>query len=187
MDSAEEAVTRLLDKWAGGDPQARERLIPLVYDELRQLARGLMRRERRDHTLQPTGLVHEALLRFTQPGGMPAASRRQLMALLAQTMRRVLVDHARQRSAEKRGGGVTHVPLDERLDGGPSRLADVLVVDETLGRLRDLDPRQAQIVELRVFGGYEVDEVADIVEVSAATVKREWAMARAWLHREMTR
>lgn len=186
--AAEEAeITRLIGAWAAGDVAARERVMPLVYDELRRQAGGLLRRERAGHTLQPTALVHEALIRFLGQGPVPVECRTQFLAIVAQTMRRVLVDHARRRNADKRGSGDTHVELNESLDGRGSDQFEVLLVHDALERLAALDPRQAQIVELRVFGGLEVSEVADVLGLSPATVKRDWTSARAWLHRELAR
>lgn len=185
MSSDRGDITRLVADWAGGDDRARDRLIPLVYDELRRLAASFALRERAGHTLQPTALVHEAFLRFSEQGAVPVESRGQFMALIARTMRRVLIDHARARAADKRGGGATIVPLDEARDGIAPVHADVLRLDGLLERLARLDPRQAEVVQLRVFGGFEVRDVAAALEVSTATVKRDWAMARAWLYREL--
>lgn len=186
MSDGKTDVTRLIGAWAAGDEAARERLIPLVYDELRRLAGGFLRREHPGHTLQPTALVHEAFVRFLGQGPVPVECRGQFMALVARTMRRVLVDHARKRNADKRGAGDTLVELNESIDGAAPGQLDVLLVDDALERLAALDPRQARIVELRVFGGLEVREVADLLGLSPATVKRDWTLARAWLHRELS-
>lgn len=180
-------VTVLLRQWAEGDEAARDRLLPVVYDDLRRLARGYMRREKGGHTLQPTALVHEAFLRYAAQGAVPSESRGQFFALMAQTMRRVLVDHARRKDSEKRGGEVTHVELNEQLGSTGSPVADVLDLDRVLGKLEAMDPRLAKVVEMRVFGGLEVADIASALSVSPATVKRDWATARAWLHRELSR
>ena len=185
MADLEDPVTQLVGRWAAGDAQAFDRLVPLVYDELRRLARGYLRGERKDHTLQPTALVHEAFLRISGDAPTGVECRGQLLALLARTMRRVLVDHARRRHSDKRGGGKTLVTLADAPDGAAARQTDVLILDETLARLAKLDRRQAEVVELRVFGGLDIDEVAATLGISSATVKREWAVAKAWLHREM--
>jgi RNA polymerase sigma factor (TIGR02999 family) len=178
-------VERLLAEWNDGDESARDRLVPLVYGELRRLAGGFLRRERAGHTLQPTALVNEALLRLFQQRNVPAEGRQQFFGLIAQLMRRVLVDHARKRHAAKRGGPATYVTLDERLEHAATPNLVVLDVDRALGRLEAMDERQARIVELRVFGGFEVDDVATALDISPATVKREWRSALAWLHREL--
>jgi RNA polymerase sigma factor (TIGR02999 family) len=185
MTGARGEVEALLRRWAAGDDHARDLVFPLVYDELRVLARGYLRRERRDHTLQPTALVHEAFLHFADGGPVPVDCRGRFMALMAQAMRHVLVDHARARRAAKRGGGATRVTFDEAPDDRVASPVDVLALDEVLHRLAALDPRQAEVVELRAFGGFEVREVAEALGVSEATVKREWAIAKAWLHREL--
>ena len=179
-------VTILLSRWSDGDESAREELIPLVYDELRRLAGGFLKRERQGHTLQPTALVNEALLRLFQQRNAPEQGRAQLFGLLAQLMRRVLVDHARKRAADKRGGQVQRVTLNEEIVGLASVDLDVLDLDRSLKRLAEMDPRQARIVELRVFGGIKVPEVAQILDLSPATIKREWRVAKAWLHRELS-
>lgn len=187
MVSGTAEITRLLGAWARGERTARDRLIPLVYDELRALARAHVRRERRGYTLQPTALVHEALLRFEASGAVPVECRGQFMGLIATIMRRVLVDRARQRRAQKRGGGVSAVEFDEALDGHPAMQAEVVELDDVLARLAELDPRQAAIVEARVFGGFSVEEVAEALGISRATVKRDWTTAKAWLYRELRR
>jgi RNA polymerase sigma factor (TIGR02999 family) len=177
-------VTRLLVAWRDGQPGALDRLIPLVYDELRRQARRQLRQERAGHTLQPTALVHEAFLRLV---GQSAQwqNRRHFFAVASQAMRRVLVDHARARDAAKRGDGATRVTLDDAAVEGRPAEVDVLALDEVLGRLEQLDPRQARVVELRYFGGLSAPEAAEALEVSLATVNRDWAMARAWLFREL--
>ncbi len=178
-------LTQLLEEWAAGDSGARDLVVPLVYDELRRLAGGFMKRERGDHTLQPTALLNEALLRLFQQRQIPDEGRDQLIALIAQLMRRVLVDHARRRHADKRRAGVTRVTLNEEAGGVSRDQPELLDLDRALTKLEQIDPRQARIVELRVFGGFEVQEVGALLEISPATVKRDWTIAKAWLHREL--
>lgn len=175
-------VTALLRDWQAGNASAAEELVPLVYAELRRLASQRLSRERSDHMLQPTALVNEAWLRLVnQRGGWQ--NRSQFFAIAAKAMRRILVDHARQRQAVKRGGDAGHVSVDAVLDSMPSPLPDarLLAVDEALTRLAALDPRQARVVELRFFAGLSVRDTAAVLGVSPMTVKREWAAARAWL------
>jgi RNA polymerase sigma factor (TIGR02999 family) len=181
----QDSVTAVLMEWAEGDPSARDRLVPLVYDELKRLAGGFLRYERPGHTLQPTALVHEALLRLYDQRKATARSKEQLMALIAQLMRRVLVDHARRRRAQRRNAGSTLITFADELGGAEPGGIDVLDLNLALSKLAEFDPRQAQIVELRVFGGFGVKEVAQIIELSPATIKREWRIAKIWLHREL--
>jgi RNA polymerase sigma factor (TIGR02999 family) len=177
-------VSRLLLDWRRGDRDAFERLLPLVYDELHALARRQMHGERPDHTLQPTALIHEAYLRLC---GSDVAweGRVHFLAIAAQTMRRILVDHARGRSRAKRGGGAVPVTLDDALAVGLERPDDLVALDEALQRLSALDERKARAVELHYFGGLTYDETAAALDVSAATVDRELRMAKAWLYREL--
>lgn len=179
-------VTALLQDWSGGDRQALERLMPLVYGELRRLAGSYLRSERPDHTLQPTALVHEAYLRLIDQRKVVWKNRAHFFGIAAQMMRRILVDHARRRQAAKRDAerfrvvsGTTGGAAAE--DDAP----DLLALDSALDALERLDPRQARIVELRFFAGLTVDETAEVANVSSATVKREWRPARAWLRREI--
>jgi RNA polymerase sigma factor (TIGR02999 family) len=175
-------VTTLLDALRAGDAGAQGKLVELVYAELRRLAGGLMRRERPDHTLQPTALVHEALLRLLRPDALGGAhNRAQFLAAAARAMRRVLVDHARGRAAGKRGGGQEQVPLDEALDYFARQRLDVLAVHEALDELAGLHERQSQVVELRFFGGYTVEEVAGLLQVSVSTVESDYRKATAFL------
>ncbi|MEO5717451.1 MAG: sigma-70 family RNA polymerase sigma factor [Chthoniobacterales bacterium] len=178
-------ATRLLVDWGRGDPAAAERLMPLVYDELRMLARSYLQRERPDHTLQATGLVHEAYMRMVDQTTATWQNRAHFFWLAAQAMRRILVEHARRHRAEKRGGGLEKVELDEELSPAAGRSVDLLALDEALNKLAQLRPQQSQIVELRFFGGMTIEEVAEVLAVSSRTVKREWRMARAWLRRAM--
>lgn len=180
-------ITQLLIAWEGGDNAAAERLMPVIYDELHRQAARAMRRENDQHTLQATALVHEAWLRLADQQRVTWKNRAHFFGIAAQMMRRVLVDHARGRLAEKRGGGVQQVTLsDVHGDaGGQNDDVDVLALHEALERLATLDPDQARIVELRYFGGLNIEETAAATGVSPATVKREWAVARAWLRREL--
>lgn len=177
-------VTALLKDWSGGDQRALERLLPLVYDELRKLAAGYMRKERADHTLQPTALVHEAYLRLIDQQRVDWNNRAHFFGIAAQMMRRVLVDHARRRQAGKRDAATWLLSFSEEV-AKADRDPELLDFDRALERLAALDPRQAKIVELRFFGGLTVEETAEVAGISAATVKREWHTARAWLAREI--
>jgi RNA polymerase sigma-70 factor (ECF subfamily) len=180
-------ITDLLAAWSGGDRAALDRLLPLVYAELRRVAARRLARERAGHTLVPTALVHEAYLRLVEQHSAQWQGRAHFFGVAAELMRRILVDHARARAAAKRGAGQTLVSLDAarepRGPGAPD--VDVLALNAALDRLAELDPRQARIVELRYFGGLSVDETALILDLSPATVKRAWTMARAWLFREL--
>jgi RNA polymerase sigma-70 factor (ECF subfamily) len=184
-DSPPGDVTRLLAALNTGDPDARPALVSLVYSELRKLASRYLRHERANLTLQPTALVHEAYLRLAEQHGVRWQNRAHFFGVAAQAMRRILVDHARAHQASKRGGGRAPVPLDEVEIGTPQRPEDVALLDEALTRLEKLDPQQGRIVELRFFAGLTVEETGEVLGVSATTVKREWSLARAWLHREM--
>jgi RNA polymerase sigma factor (TIGR02999 family) len=178
-------VTRLLVQWTEGDPKALEDLLPLVYDELRRLAQRYLRRESAGHTLQGTALVHEAYLRLVDQN-VSWQSRAHFFAIAAQMMRRILVDHARARNAAKRGDGGCKVTLDEGLVSAEQRDVNVIALDEALTNLAKLDPQQSQIVELRFFAGLSIEDTAEVLKISPATVKRDWAMAKAWLFREMS-
>jgi RNA polymerase sigma-70 factor, ECF subfamily len=183
-----EQVTRLLIEWGQGDSEAANRLIPLVYDEMRQLARGYLHRERPDHTLQPTGLVHEAYLRLVDQTVTSWQNRAHFLAVAAQAMRRILVNHARKRRTEKRGGTWEKLEYDDG-EGTPAVSRTVAInlvaLDEALHDLAKLDVRQSQVVELRFFGGLTNEEVGEVLQITPRTVIREWKMARAWLHREI--
>lgn len=189
------AVTELLVAWGAGDARALDALVPLVYAELRLQARRALRREGEGHTLQPTALVHEAWLRLAGQHQAQWEGRSQFFAVAAQVMRRVLVDHARARQASKRGGGARHVSLGDAdrqpvggvapAEGASMDAVDVLALDDALTRLAALDPRKAQLVELRYFVGLSIPEAAEAMGVSLATVGREWAVARMWLRREL--
>jgi RNA polymerase sigma factor, TIGR02999 family len=180
-------VTQLLLAWGNGDPVAGDRLLPLVYAELHRRANIAMRRENEGNTLQATALVHEAYLRLVDQDRIAWKNRAQFYGVAAQVMRRILIDHAREHLAQKRGGGAHQVTLSGIEAAADSDEAvDVLALDEALQRLAQLDPRQARLVELRYFGGLSIEETAEALEVSPATVKREWATARAWLRRELS-
>jgi RNA polymerase sigma-70 factor, ECF subfamily len=179
---ARDGVTRLLIDWGQGDPAAHERLLPLVYDELRRLAGAYMRRERRDHTLQPTALVHEAYLRLVDQERVDWRNRAQFVGMAAMMMRRVLANHARDRAAAKRGGDAERVPLTFAGEVFRRPEVDALALHEALDRLAALDARKVRVVELKFFGGLTTEEIAEALEVSAATVEREWSFSRAWLY-----
>jgi RNA polymerase sigma factor (TIGR02999 family) len=182
-----EEVTRMLVDWSGGDPGVAAKLMPLVYDELRQLARQYLQRERPDHTLQATGLVHEAYLRMVDQGTTTWQNRAHFLGVAAQVMRRILVDYARSHRADKRGGGWDKLAFEEALAPAAERSVDVIALDEALKDLQALDARQSQIVELRFFGGLTNEEVGEFLQVSPRTVKREWRIAKAWLRRAIIR
>ena len=187
MADASKQVTQLLADWSNGDLKARDRLLPLVYAELRRLAAASLRRERSDHTLQPTALVHELYLRLVEERSVDWRSRSQFFGVAAKLMRRILVDHARARLADKRGGGTSRVPLTDTILMSRERPDELLALDEGLIRLASLDPQQGRIVELRAFAGLSVEETSQAMGISPATVKRDWAMAKAWLAREIHR
>jgi RNA polymerase sigma factor (TIGR02999 family) len=181
-------VTLLLQQWSGGSQQAADELLELVYAELRQLARAHMRRERPNHTLQATALVHEAYVRLVGMKQLSWQSRAQFFGLAAREMRRVLVDHARENTAQKRGGRTPNLPLDEALAvPAQERGVDVLDLDEALEGLAALDAQQARVVELRHFGGLSIEETAEVLGVSTATVERKWRMGKAYLFSRLGR
>ncbi len=179
-------VTRLLERWSAGDSEALEELLPVVYAELRRLALSLMRRQPVGHTLQPTALVSEVYLRLADRQQLSFENRAAFLGLAAQVMRRVLVDHARARSAEKRGGDAVKVTIVEGMFGTTERPADVVELDAALEALAKVDPRKSRIVELKYFGGLKGEEIAEALGIGTATVTRELRLAEAWLHREMT-
>ena len=179
-------VTRLLESWGAGDDAALDELMPLVYADLRTIAAGKLRGERPDHTLQATALVNEAFLRLVDQDRIEWRSRAQFFALAARSMRRILVDHARRRRAGKRGGDPRRVLLDDiQIAVAPE--VDVLELDDSLNRLEALDSRQARIVELRFFAGCTMEEIAEVLDISASTVKRQWRLARVWLRADLGR
>jgi len=179
-------VTKLLQAWQQGDADALERLLPLVYDELRRVARAHLRRERPGHTLQATALVHEAYLRLVGGGGTTPRNRTHLFAMAARLMRQILVDHARRKDARKRGGAATVIALQESVPAPEIAVVDVLALDEALTELSALDPRLCQVVELKFFAGLNIDETAEALHVSAATVERDWTVSKAWLHQRLS-
>jgi RNA polymerase sigma-70 factor (ECF subfamily) len=178
-------VTALLMDWSAGDESAYDKLVPLVYDELHRLAHRHMNRERKGHTLQTTALVDEAYLRLVDQR-VPWQNRSHFFAIAARLMRRILVDHARSHAYAKRGGGAEHVSLDDALEMSEERAAELVALDEALDALARLDPRKARVVELRFFGGLEIEETARVLNVSPNTVKRDWRTARAWLYKAVT-
>lgn len=182
-------ITSLLQEWQDGSAQALDRLIPLVYSELHTLASRYLSRERSDHTLQPTALVNEAYLKLVGQRAVDWQNRSHFFGIAAQLMRRIIVDHARHDGRFKRGGGVANVSIDDADPAAPAAAvdpADAFVLDQALTRLEALDPQQGRIVELRYFGGLTIQETAEVMQLSTGTVKRDWAVARAWLYREMT-
>jgi RNA polymerase sigma-70 factor, ECF subfamily len=185
MERAPNDVTVLLAEVIKGDQQAASKLVPLVYDELRRLAGHYMRRERADHTLQATALVHEAYLKLVRHQSVDLRNRAHFFGIAAQVMRHILVDHARGHGREKRGTGQQLVCLDEGLVLFPEKSGEVLKLDESLERLAKLDARQAKLVELRFFGGLTVEETAQVLGISPRTVKREWSVAKPWLHGDL--
>lgn len=185
MDQSSHEVTRLLQDWSGGDAGAAERLMPLVYEELRRLARSYLRRERSDHTLQPTALVNEAYLKLVDQSRVSWQDRHHFYGIAAQMMRRVLVDHARSHAAEKRGGPLGKVSLDEASVPTVERAAELIELDDALRKLAQVFPRKGSVVELRFFGGFSLEETATILGVSDKTVMREWKSAKLWLYRQM--
>ena len=187
-DATKSNITKLLRLWNGGDPDVADELLPLVYDELRRRAAAYMRRERNDHTLQPTALVHEAYMKLAVQRNGNFNDREHFYAIASQVMRRILVDHAKTRHRQKRGGSNENLPLEEALlAGADATNVDLIALDEALSRLAKMDPEQERLVELRYFGGLSLDDAAKTLGVSRATAAREWQVAKAWLHREMTR
>jgi RNA polymerase sigma factor (TIGR02999 family) len=187
MDGAPADVTQLLKQWSNGQEQALDRLVPHIHSELRKLAAGYLRRERPDHTLQPTALVNEAFLKLIDQRAVKWQNRAHFFGIAAQAMRRILVDHARTHAADKRGGGVRKVSLDDANMIGRTVDVDVVALDEALTRLAVIDPQQSRIVELRFFGGLTMEESAEVMRISPATIGREWRIAKAWLSAELGR
>jgi RNA polymerase sigma factor (TIGR02999 family) len=185
MKDAAPDVTSLLHDLNLGRPDALDRLFPIIYGELKQQAARALRGERPGHLLQPTALVHEAFLRLVNQRGVQWQNRSHFFGIAAQAMRRILIDHARSEQREKRGGALQNVTLDEQLIAVEGRSIDLLALDAALTRLEAFDERQARIVELRFFAGLSVEETAAILDISPATVKREWRVAKAWLHAEV--
>jgi RNA polymerase sigma factor (TIGR02999 family) len=180
-------VTQLLQAWSNGDESALRELIPLVYDDLLRIAKRYMKQEREGHTLQTTALANEAYLRLVRVKNAEWESRAHFFALYAQLMRRILVDHARARAYTKRGGGACRVELDEALALVGERSATLVALDNALNELSLFDPRKSKVVEMRFFGGMEIQQVAEVLRVSPDTVKRDWRLAKLWLARELGR
>ena len=178
-------VTELLANWSRGDQEALNKLMPLVYDELHKLASRYLRRERQDHTLQTTALVHEAYLKLVDQRNANWENRVQFFAVSAQLMRRILVDYARRHRASKRGGDLYRLSLDDALVSTEEKDAELLGLDEALDRLAAIDPQQSRVVELRIFAGLTLEETGQALNISPRTVRREWNMAKAWLHRQI--
>jgi RNA polymerase sigma factor (TIGR02999 family) len=180
-------VTQLLREWSQGDQAAPEKLMPLVYAELRRMAHGYMAGQNRGHTLQTTALIHEAYLRLVDQSEKQWKNRSHFFAVAAQAMRHILVDFARSKQAKKHGGGARQVSLDEALTVSGEREAELVALDDALKELSRVDPRKCHVVELRYFGGLSVEETAEVLDVSAITVMRDWSMAKAWLYRELSK
>jgi RNA polymerase sigma factor (TIGR02999 family) len=185
MTPSREDLTGLLNDWSNGDQDALNRLMPLVYEELHRLASRYLRHERVGHTLQTTALVHEAYLKLVDQKKANWQSRIQFFAAAAKVMRHVLVDYARSRQAAKRGGAYCRLSLDEATVSSQEKDADLLSLNEALNHLSEIDPQQSRVVELRVFGGLTVEDTAQALGISPRTVKREWSMAKAWLHQQI--
>jgi RNA polymerase sigma factor (TIGR02999 family) len=187
LESTSHDVTQLLQSWSHGNREALADLLPLVYDELRRLAASYMRFEAPGHTLQATALVHEAYMKLIQQREVSWKSRAHFFGIAAQMIRRILVDHIRATRAQKRGSGFAALSLDEALGVGEKKNWEIIALDDALKTLAKVDPQQARIVELRFFAGLSIEETADIVGISPATVKRDWVSAKAWLFRELSR
>ena len=186
MTTIQQEITHLLLKWSNGDSSALEQLIPMVYPELRRIARRYMGREKSQHTLQTSALINEAYLRLVDQQAVEWQDRAHFFAVAAQVMRHILIDHARRYQYRKRGGGAIRVDLDDVTVTSQERAAEFLALDGALSELFKIDPRKSRIVELRFFGGLTVEETAQVLEISAITVKREWRSARAWLLRKIS-
>jgi RNA polymerase sigma factor (TIGR02999 family) len=184
---ASKDVTRLLVDWSNGSKQALEDLMPLVYDELRRLAGRYLRHERPGHTLQSTALVHEAFLRLVDQKSVRWQNRAHFFGVAAQMIRRILVDHARSHQTAKRGADAPKLSLDEALATPEQRDMDLVALDDALNGLAKIDPQQSRIVELRFFGGLSIEETAEVLGISPATVKRDWVIAKSWLYRDLAR
>lgn len=186
MAQTSQNVTQLLIGWSNGDREALDALLPVVYEELRKQAANYLRRERVGHTLQTTALIHEAYLKLVDQKNVHWQNRAHFFGIAAQLMRRILVDHARTKKRAKRGGSNIRVSFNEANVLAPSQNLDIVALDEALGRLSEIDEQQSRIVELRFFSGLTVEETAAVLAISPATVKRDWSMAKAWLHREIS-
>ncbi len=186
MSRPSNEVTDLLDAWSSGDPKALDELMPVVYDELYKIASRQFQRESGGHTLQPTAVVNEAYLRFKDQRKVTWRDRTEFFAVAAKLIRRVLVDHARRRKRKKRGGELSKMPIDERFDIAEVREADLIALDDALRGLTQLAPRQSRIVEMRVFAGLSLEDVAEVLKIGRSTVHRDWSVALLWLRRELS-
>jgi RNA polymerase sigma factor (TIGR02999 family) len=180
-------VTELLVRWRGGDKAALDSLMPLVYNELHRIATRYLQKERSDHTLQSTALVHEAYVRLAEQDLPQWQNRAHFFAVAAQLMRQILVDYARSHCASKRGGDICKVGLDDAGDKAEALDVDIIALDDALKSLAEMDSQQSRVVELKFFGGLSIEDTAEVLGISASTVKRDWITARAWLHRELAR
>lgn len=180
-------ITQILQSWNDGDEDAKELLLPFVYDELKKQARYLMSKERSNHTLQPTALVHEAFMKLSEQSGIEWKNRSHFYGISSRLMRQILVDHARLHAADKRGNNPIHFSIDDVQIPIEERASSILAIDEVLQRLAELDEKQAQVVEMRFFGGMNDDEIAEALGISKRTVGREWQSAKLWLFRELNR
>jgi RNA polymerase sigma factor (TIGR02999 family) len=188
MEENSQQITHLLNQWSNGDAEVLDDLMPLVYSELRRQASGYLRRERSNHTLQPTALINEAYLKLIDQRDVKWQNRAHFFAIAAQAMRRILVDYARERHRAKRGGAAENLPLDEALTiVSREKSIDLVALDEALNKLATFDERQAKVVELRYFSGLSIDETAEVLNVSNVTIRRDWNMAKAWLHQEVAK
>jgi RNA polymerase sigma factor (TIGR02999 family) len=188
MEENSQQITQLLKQWSSGEAEVLDDLMPLVYVELRRQASSYLRRERSNHTLQPTALINEAYLKLIDQRDVKWQNRAHFFAIAAQAMRRILVDYARERKREKRGGAAENLPLDEALTiVSRGKSVDLVALDEALNKLAKFDERQARVVELRYFSGLSIDETAEVLNVSNVTIRRDWNMAKAWLHQEITK
>lgn len=186
MSSTEHDVTKLLRDWSDGEQQAFDELLPIIYNELHRLAHNYLNRERDDHTLQTTALVHEAYLKLVDQNNVQWQNRSHFFAIAAQAMRRILIDNARRHAANKRGNTPEKLSLDDAATISVERNENLLALDDALKQLEAIDPQQSRVIELRYFGGLTIEETAEVLNLSPATVKREWAMARAWLYKSIT-
>lgn len=185
-EAGKREITVMLQSWSSGDRSSADQLMPLVYDELRRVAANYARSERPDHTLQPTALVHEAYLRLIDISTVTWQDRAHFFAVASQVMRHILVDHARTKGRDKRGGAAQKLSLDEAISFAPAQDIGLLKLDEALDQLKEQDERQAKIVELKFFGGLTIEETGEVMGISRATVKREWTIAKAWLFRQLS-
>jgi len=188
MTSAtQQSITQLLVAWSEGDRAALDKLVPLVHAELRRIARNYMRGERKDHTLQTTALINEAYMRLVDQKHVRWQNRSHFLAIASELMRRILVDYARRRQYQKRGGGALQVSLSDAAGLANERSLDLVALDEALKSLAEIDERRSRVVELRFFGGLSIEETAEVLKVSATTVERDWTIAKAWLHKTLNR